>query len=133
MLNISTTNYPRLCQSSHVTTSSMSTSRIYKSSAHSMLRLCSASRRSLTTSTTSPLRILFCGSDDFSSHSLSALSSLSNDLVQSITVLTRPPRPTGRGLKKLTYRMFYLLCKLTMNTPPICHLWISTPSLRHLY
>ena len=51
-----------------------------------------------------PLRILFCGSDDFSIKSLHALHNASLDtpgLIDEIHVAHRPPKPTGRGLKVL--------------------------------
>ncbi|KXS96398.1 hypothetical protein AC579_5419 [Pseudocercospora musae] len=49
-----------------------------------------------------PLRILFCGADDFSSHSLRALHGLKEqkpEMVASIDVVCRPDKRTGRGLK----------------------------------
>jgi hypothetical protein len=52
-----------------------------------------------------PLRILYCGSDGFSCVSLLALQELqakSPEIVQSIDVLCRAPKKTGRGLKQLT-------------------------------
>jgi hypothetical protein len=51
-----------------------------------------------------PLRILFCGSDDFSIASLRALTAAKHDLpslIHSIHVVHRPAKPTGRGLKTL--------------------------------
>ncbi|KAK3996744.1 formyl transferase [Cladorrhinum sp. PSN332] len=56
-----------------------------------------------------PLRILFCGSDLFSSSSLTALwdemqnqnLSKENRLIESIDVMVRPPKPTGRGNRSL--------------------------------
>ncbi|KAK4191501.1 Methionyl-tRNA formyltransferase [Podospora australis] len=51
-----------------------------------------------------PLRILFCGSDDFSCHSLKALHEehkTNPSLIESLEVLIPTPKPTGRGLKKL--------------------------------
>ncbi|KAK4463415.1 Formyltransferase [Cladorrhinum samala] len=54
-----------------------------------------------------PLRILFCGSDTFSCDSLLSLHqelvhpTRKPPLIQSIDVLVRPPKPTGRGLKTL--------------------------------
>ncbi|OIW28895.1 Formyltransferase, partial [Coniochaeta ligniaria NRRL 30616] len=51
--------------------------------------------------TSDPLRILFCGSDEFSAASLSALAlehTRNPSLIHSIDVLVRPPKPTGRGL-----------------------------------
>jgi hypothetical protein len=61
-------------------------------------------RHCSTTSTraSEPLRILFCGSDHFSIASLRALVEAKRDvpkLIQSIDVLHRPGKPTGRGLK----------------------------------
>ena len=49
-----------------------------------------------------PLRILFCGSDDFSIASLRALykeHERDKALIESIDVVSRPPKPVGRGLK----------------------------------
>ena len=54
--------------------------------------------------TVPPLRILFCGSDDFSIASLRALSRAQREvpeLIESIDVVHRPAKPTGRGLKTL--------------------------------
>ncbi|KAF1835086.1 Formyltransferase [Decorospora gaudefroyi] len=51
-----------------------------------------------------PLRILFCGSDDFSIASLRALVEAKRDapdLIQSIDVLHRPAKPAGRGRRTL--------------------------------
>lgn len=51
-----------------------------------------------------PLRILFCGSDRFSCTSLQALRDeqrRNGDLIQSIDVVVRPSKPSGRGLKVL--------------------------------
>ncbi|KAL2118540.1 hypothetical protein VTJ04DRAFT_8200 [Mycothermus thermophilus] len=56
-----------------------------------------------------PLRILFCGSDQFSCVSLRALhdelrksaSQSGGGLIRSIDVVVRPPKPTGRGYKVL--------------------------------
>ncbi|KAF2845763.1 Formyltransferase [Plenodomus tracheiphilus IPT5] len=48
------------------------------------------------------LRILFCGSDEFSIASLRALTAAKYDaLIDSIHVVHRPAKPTGRGLKQL--------------------------------
>ncbi|KAF2709181.1 Formyltransferase [Pleomassaria siparia CBS 279.74] len=55
-----------------------------------------------TVATPTPLRILFCGSDDFSIASLRALSRWKRDepkRVKSIDVVHRPGKRTGRGLK----------------------------------
>lgn len=51
-----------------------------------------------------PLRILFCGSDNFSVASLKALqieSKLDPDFIKSIDVLVRPPKRVGRGMKTI--------------------------------
>ncbi|KAH7084786.1 formyl transferase [Paraphoma chrysanthemicola] len=51
-----------------------------------------------------PLRILFCGADHFSITSLRALTKAHHQvsgLIDSIDVVHRPAKPTGRGLKKL--------------------------------
>jgi hypothetical protein len=51
-----------------------------------------------------PLRILFCGSDEFSIASLLALDHARRDLpglIDAIHVAHRPAKPTGRGLKVL--------------------------------
>ncbi|KAF2622276.1 Formyltransferase [Macroventuria anomochaeta] len=51
-----------------------------------------------------PLRILFCGSDEFSIASLRALHDASRHvpgLIEEIHVAHRPAKPTGRGLKVL--------------------------------
>ncbi|KAI0521759.1 Formyltransferase [Xylaria bambusicola] len=51
-----------------------------------------------------PLHILFCGSDEFSCSSLKALyhEHIENpDLIQSIEVVVRPGKRTGRGLQKI--------------------------------
>ncbi|KAJ1326362.1 methionyl-tRNA formyltransferase [Microdochium nivale] len=51
---------------------------------------------------TDPLRVLFCGSDEFSCASLDAIyreHRRNPDIIQSIDVVVRPGKPTGRGLK----------------------------------
>jgi methionyl-tRNA formyltransferase len=51
-----------------------------------------------------PLRILFCGSDEFSIKSLNALKEAQREtpgLIEEIHVAHRPAKPTGRGLKVL--------------------------------
>lgn len=51
-----------------------------------------------------PLRILFCGSDEFSCVSLQALYSeffRSRKMIRSIDVVVRPAKPVGRGLKEM--------------------------------
>ncbi|KAI7278682.1 Formyltransferase [Hortaea werneckii] len=52
-----------------------------------------------------PLRILFCGADEFSIYSLIALYELQQrrrDKVASIDVICRPDKRTGRGLKQIS-------------------------------
>lgn len=64
--------------------------------------LISSPHRYSSTKTTGPLRILFCGSDEFSIKSLRALNDAKHarqDLVKSIDVVHRPGKRTGRGLK----------------------------------
>ena len=60
-------------------------------------------RRSFATkSNLQPLRILFCGSDDFSIASLRKLyeeHQQDEDLIASIDVVCRPGKPVGRGRK----------------------------------
>lgn len=51
-----------------------------------------------------PLRILFCGSDQFSAASLQALHvehATNPNIIQSLHVVCKKPKPTGRGLKTL--------------------------------
>ncbi|TQS38617.1 hypothetical protein Golomagni_00875 [Golovinomyces magnicellulatus] len=60
---------------------------------------------SLTYSTkvSDPLRILFCGSDEFSVSSLKELQKekiINPSLIKSIDVLCRPGKPIGRGMRK---------------------------------
>ena len=53
-----------------------------------------------------PLRILFCGSDDFSIASLQKLHNLhqsQEDIVASIDVVCRPGKRVGRGLKTIRH------------------------------
>lgn len=60
------------------------------------------SRRHISSKTADPLKILFCGSDEFSIASLRALNKAKRDdakLIESIDVVHRPGKPTGRGLK----------------------------------
>jgi methionyl-tRNA formyltransferase len=57
-----------------------------------------------TEKTHNPLRVLFCGSDDFSIHSLRAIRDLQarrDDKIHSIEVVCRPDKRTGRNLKNL--------------------------------
>jgi methionyl-tRNA formyltransferase len=51
-----------------------------------------------------PLRVLFCGSDEFSSASLRALHAeheRNPELVKSIDVMLRPGKPSGRSLRTI--------------------------------
>ncbi|RKF62343.1 Methionyl-tRNA formyltransferase, mitochondrial [Erysiphe neolycopersici] len=57
-----------------------------------------------STKVSEPLRILFCGSDEFSAASLKALQNEKTNnpgLIKSIDVLCRPGKPVGRGLKNI--------------------------------
>ena len=57
-----------------------------------------------------PLRILFCGSDEFSIASLRALykeHERDKTLIESIDVVCRPPKPVGRGLKDMREGEFF--------------------------
>ncbi|KAH7356546.1 formyl transferase, partial [Rhexocercosporidium sp. MPI-PUGE-AT-0058] len=57
-----------------------------------------------STKISKPLRILFCGSDEFSIASLRAIHALHQrnpDFIKSIDVLCRPGKPAGRSLKKV--------------------------------
>jgi len=61
-------------------------------------------QRRAAPSSSDPLRILFCGSDDFSVASLRALHAERTrdpSLVSALDVMVLPPRRTGRGLKTL--------------------------------
>lgn len=66
-------------------------------------------KRSYTsTNAHEPLRVLFCGSDEFSIASLRALNDerLRNPrAISSLEVVCRPGKPTGRGLKKIRQGM----------------------------
>lgn len=60
--------------------------------------------RHLTSKAYEPLRILFCGSDDFSIASLRALREEQlkcSDRIASIDVVCRPGKRVGRGLKQI--------------------------------
>lgn len=63
-----------------------------------------------------PLRILFCGADAFSCASLSALHALHQAeprLIDSIDVLVRPGKPSGRGLRRISVGpLFHLATSL---------------------
>lgn len=62
------------------------------------------SRRYAYQKVSDPLRILFCGSDDFSIASLRALHDehrKDRDFIASIDVICRSPKRVGRGLKQI--------------------------------
>ncbi|CZR60423.1 uncharacterized protein PAC_10319 [Phialocephala subalpina] len=78
--------------------------RGWRISKNSSTLLCRSRSYTTPRKVSKPLRILFCGSDDFSVASLQALHSLSQDvpsLIRSIDVMCRPPKPVGRGMKIL--------------------------------
>lgn len=57
-----------------------------------------------TTKISKPLRILFCGSEEFSEVSLRALheeQKQNPELIESIDILIRPGKPTGRDFKTI--------------------------------
>ncbi|KAL1879891.1 hypothetical protein VTK73DRAFT_6703 [Phialemonium thermophilum] len=61
-----------------------------------------------------PLHILFCGSDEFSCFSLRALhdeKQRNGDLIRSIDVVVRPPKPTGRGNKIVQKSPLHMLAE----------------------
>lgn len=67
-----------------------------------------------------PLKILFCGSDEFSIASLRALHQehlRNNDLIRSLDVVVRPGKPTGRGMKTIRQGQYptFLACLLHLN------------------
>ncbi|KAH7407856.1 methionyl-tRNA formyltransferase [Cadophora sp. MPI-SDFR-AT-0126] len=67
-------------------------------------RLKSYTLKLYSTKTSKPLRILFCGSDEFSIASLRAIHAEHKrdpDLIKSIDVLCRPGKPAGRSLKQI--------------------------------
>ena len=60
--------------------------------------------RSYATKTSDPLRILFCGSDEFSIAHLKALHAYhlkQPERISSIDVVCRPGKRVGRGLKQI--------------------------------
>lgn len=72
---------------------------------HPLQRTCpEIQRRFSTKKPFGPLRILFCGSDDFSAASLQALHAehrANSDIISSLQVVCKKPKLTGRGLKVL--------------------------------
>lgn len=79
--------------------------------------------RGYATRSFDPLRILFCGSDEFSIASLKALHDYRlkhPDHISSIDVVCRPGKRVGRGLKKIRESMSHLLILIevaTMSNP----------------
>jgi len=66
--------------------------------------------RKYSSGSNNPLRILFCGSDEFSAASLKRLHAehLKNKgLISSINVVCRTGKPAGRGLKKIREGMLF--------------------------
>ncbi|KAE8454081.1 hypothetical protein EG329_007859 [Mollisiaceae sp. DMI_Dod_QoI] len=77
---------------------------VWRTPKNSCILFCQSKSHYTTRKRSKPLRILFCGSDDFSVASLRALHAESNEhpeRIKSIDVLCRPPKPIGRGLKTL--------------------------------
>jgi methionyl-tRNA formyltransferase len=61
-------------------------------------------RRSYSDKSIDPLRILFCGSDDFSIAALKALHAeqlRAPQSIESIDIVCRPAKRVGRGLKQI--------------------------------
>ena len=68
--------------------------------------------RYISTKSSDPLRILFCGSEEFSIASLQALQNehLEHpETIASIDVACRPGKRVGRGLKKVREGIFVVL------------------------
>jgi len=64
----------------------------------------SLSKYTYTSKVSKPLRVLFCGSDDFSCESLRALHQEQQDnseLIASIDVMCRPGKKSGRGMTQI--------------------------------
>jgi hypothetical protein len=90
-----------------------------------------------------PLRILFCGSDEFSSASLRAIHAEQQQqpgFIRSIDVLCRPGKPFGRSLKAIregTQRCFNLavpeLTVISANQSRCTGIGTKCPRERHLY
>jgi hypothetical protein len=74
-------------------------------------RSCRSSRRYISTHTEhDPLRVLFCGADEFSIYSLRALNKIRQehpDKVASINVVCRKDKRVGRGLKQIRQGLGY--------------------------
>ena len=74
----------------------------YLQSATYLIQRACQTRSYTTQAIFEPLRILFCGSDEFSIASLRALykeHERDKALIESIDVVCRPAKPVGRGLK----------------------------------
>ncbi|KAK4575138.1 Methionyl-tRNA formyltransferase [Recurvomyces mirabilis] len=70
----------------------------------SRIRASIVTRRPSSTKQHDPLRILFCGADQFSIYSLRALHDLQqarSNIIAAIDVLCRPDKRVGRGLKRV--------------------------------
>ena len=79
----------------------------------------SYSRYTSTKTSTEPLRILFCGSDEFSIASLRALHEeheRKNGSIASIDVVCRPAKRVGRGLEDLRTRKSALSALMTTRS-----------------
>ena len=78
--------------------------RVLRNSLPNTALLRSQTRYYTTKNEFEPLRILFCGSDEFSIASLLKLYNehqKSKEVITSIDVVCRPGKPTGRGLKTI--------------------------------
>ncbi|KAF8865020.1 Formyltransferase [Acephala macrosclerotiorum] len=76
----------------------------WRASKNPAILLCRSRSYNTIRKISKPLRILFCGSDDFSVASLQALHAVSQydpALIRSIDVMCRPPKLVGRGMKTL--------------------------------
>ena len=76
----------------------------------------------MSTILSDPLRILFCGSDNFSIGSLQALNAerlKDSGFIESIDVVCRPGKRVGRNLKTVReggMRRTSIFCQLTKRT-----------------
>lgn len=68
-----------------------------------------------------PLRILFCGSDEFSCAALEALDGerKRGGVVESVDVVVRPGKAVGRGYKKIREGECLLMSTLDPFSPPL--------------
>jgi methionyl-tRNA formyltransferase len=79
--------------------------RRFRPSVHSFV-LTSNRRFYSSSEAATPLKVLFCGSDDFGIASLRALNDAKEadgNLIESIDVVHRPGKRTGRGLKTIKH------------------------------